>query len=261
MKSSISYDEAINRMAADDQAVDRYRSAAAALEKLLQEPWSPPDHLTKEVLLAFEDKPVLSLSEAINLMAFGNSKGPDGLDPCEIGARRCQAAPALLGDPARNGDVGFIGSCGIGSDRSDPISPHYFHLPRTLGDTDNSLSRDFHALFGSQVSDDDAAKVVDAEFLSYLDGKDERWFNVRVDGPTFFKWLRKRIGSSEEVQASDVILNAVDSEKCWTSGRRSRSQRNLGSRILGPRSVIGLSKTYTPRVKYHISQWQALHVS
>jgi hypothetical protein len=54
---------------------------------------------------------------------------------------------------------------------SDNISPRYFDLPRTIGDAENSLSRDFHALLGSQVSDDDTAGFDDAGFLSYLDGE------------------------------------------------------------------------------------------
>jgi hypothetical protein len=178
---------------------------AAALEKLLQEPWSPPDHLTKNVLLELREKPVFWLSEAINLMAFGKIE--------QIGARRYQAARALLGDPARNEEVSFIGGTKIGSDRSDTISPRYFDVPRTLGDTNNSISRDFHVALGIGVSDDEF-NLSNEEFCALFDGQDERWFNVRTVGPSFVVWLGRQIGLPEEALVSEATHNPVDSEEC-----------------------------------------------
>jgi hypothetical protein len=117
-----------------------------------------------------------------------------------------------MGDPARNGEVSFIGDTRRGGDRSDDISSHYFHVSRNLWDDKNSITRDLSIALGSELSDDEF-ELFDEEFCAFFDGKDERWFNVRVDGPSFLRWLRRRIGLPDEVLVSEV--NPADNEDVW----------------------------------------------
>jgi hypothetical protein len=209
LKASISYDEAITRLAADDEVSDRSlayddelahrlaeaRKAADATKKLFQEDWSAPPALTENTLVELHDKPVVWLSDAINLMAFGKkvedrhqikpSRLSDFEEELKI-ARRRQAARALLGDPARKNVVGFIGSPSVESDQSDTIPPRYFDIPRNLGDIDHSVATDW-----DQYSDTD--------FCHGFPGKHQEWFNVRVAGPQFLSWLASQLpfGSDE----------------------------------------------------------------
>jgi hypothetical protein len=211
MKASISYDEAITRLAADDEVIDRSpaygdefanrlavaKRAAYAINKLLQEQWFAPPAIINNHLVELRDNPVVWLSDAINLMAFGTTKveGRHHIEPPRVAnfeeevkiAQRRQAARALLGDPARKNVVGFVGSPSVESDQSDTIPSRYFDIPRNLGDIDNSVATDW-----DQYSDTD--------FCHGFPGKHQEWFNVRVAGPQFLSWLASQLsfGSDED---------------------------------------------------------------
>src|SRR5262249_9395819 len=91
------------------------------VNRLLQEPWSPPEQLTASVLDALPDKSVFWLSGAVNLMAFGQEEAPEDRHPLEIVARRRQATTALF-EAASAGSVTLIGIDKDG-DRSDRTIP------------------------------------------------------------------------------------------------------------------------------------------
>src|SRR5262249_3150077 len=103
-------------------------------------PWSPPTRLTQSSLSGLGNEPRIWLSTAGNVIAFGTSELPKGMDEIQQTARRVQAAIALFDGPARKGVVSLVGCADVeGGDRSDPIPAAYFDMPRYLDDADNSI--------------------------------------------------------------------------------------------------------------------------
>ncbi len=140
--------------------------------------WSPPRQLTGSRLIELGNEPAIWLSDAVNLMAFGNVNAPKERHLVECVFRRRQATIVLF-EAARKDIVRLIGSPDVEGDSSDTIPPRYFDFPRNLGDPDNSISTDLD-------------RASDAAFSGAFHRKHQKWFNARVDGPSFVAWLMSR---------------------------------------------------------------------
>jgi hypothetical protein len=187
-KVSISYDEAIDRLAYDKTPA---RKTALRIKWCYEVPWSPPEQLTKTALLEYGNEPRIWLTAAVNLMAFGRSAAPKDLDEIEIVVRRVQAAIGLFDGPARKGIVSLIGSPDVkGGDRSETIPAAYFDMPRCLGNADNSIYTDM-----ARVSD--ACEGPSAIWNAARHGQHQKWFNVRLEGPSFVSWLSSLLETSD----------------------------------------------------------------
>jgi hypothetical protein len=207
-KVSISYDEAIDRLAYDETPA---RKTALRIKWCYEVPWSPPEQLTKTALLEYGNEPRIWLMAAVNLMAFGRSAAPKDLDEIEIVVRRVQAAIALFEGPARKGIVSLIGSPDLeGGDRSETIPAAYFDMPRCLGNADNSISTNM-----ARVSD--ACEGPSAIWNAARQGQHQKWFNVRLEGPSFISWLSSLLQHSDSSHPISVAKSTTQSGK---PGRR-----------------------------------------
>jgi hypothetical protein len=158
--------------------------------KVQDSAWAPPPSLNNRFLRTIERLPVISLNQAVDMMAFGDECIPQ--DPEEQAARRCQASRALC-DAARLNLVRALGNPNRRGDASDPIPRAYFDTPRQLGHADNSLET---AL--DKLSDDD--------FVPATNGNHQKWFNVRIECPSLLLWLRvelEKASISKNVNAAD----------------------------------------------------------
>jgi hypothetical protein len=197
--------------------------------RFAEKPWSAPKQLRQKILLAVRKEDRIWLSNAVNLMAFGSTRVPDGLEsvhvepqvevdlnlkevartrkrgkavlpmtgvPLEEVARKQQAARAPIGAVQR-GSVRLIGTTDEAGDESDWIPSHYFDMPRCLGHADNSIETDL-GLASIEV------------FVNVWKGHYGSWFNVRVDGKTFRQWIAPP-AMTEKQQKRSAVFAAIES--------------------------------------------------
>ena len=137
-------------------------------------PWKP-DADVLSALDRIKDEPVLWLSSAVNIMAFGCTNPPQDVHLIEVLARKAQAGRALC-NAARQGRLNLIGTPVRGGDGWQPIERAYFDMPRFLGDDDNSIVTDMN-------------RLSDEAFLTAQGAPHTSWFNVRLEAPQFASWL------------------------------------------------------------------------
>ncbi|MGE0235880.1 hypothetical protein [Methylocystis sp.] len=141
--------------------------------------WRPPPILTLEKVEALGK--VLSLADAINVMAFGGHPPdevmPDGRPNFANISERRRAATALF-SAGLDGVIKFFGSPKEGGDASDPVDRNFFRTSRALGHKDNTIETD-------QLS------VSYDKLEAAWRNEHQRWWNVSVDGASFAAWLTK----------------------------------------------------------------------
>jgi hypothetical protein len=161
----------------------------AKWEALQDAPWEPPASL--EAALSKVQGPVIWLSHAVDVMAFGDEGVP--VEPeqqikrrgyiMEIAARRCQASRALC-VAAQRGVLSIKGACDRDSDASKKVRRKYFDTPRQLGSEDNTLETDPDRI--------PAGRPIRARH------KHTKWFNVRIETQSLLAWLRGFIHRTSE---------------------------------------------------------------
>jgi hypothetical protein len=189
--------------------------------------WSPPGQLTaSRLLIELSNEPTIWLSNAVNLMAFGNENAPKERHLIECAFRRRQATTVLF-EAARRDIVRLIGSPDVERDHSDPIPPRYFDIPRNLGDPDNCITTDLD-------------RASDAAFSAAFDGKHQKWFNVRVDGPSFVAWLRSRVSPShtDEHAAKSLATRRQPSRDRAKRALADIYSDNIPDQAVEPNSIL-----------------------
>jgi hypothetical protein len=165
-----------------------YHELQAFWQVEAEEPWSKSEMERRQIVAALRGLQRITLDQAVNLMAFGSFEVPPDLEaivaPLEEIARRSQAATALF-DGARVGAIRLIGDPVTGGDKSEPIPPEYFDMPRSLGNLPNSIETALE-----QVSMED--------YMALRRGAHQRWFNVRVICRPFITWVTPYVGSINE---------------------------------------------------------------
>lgn len=155
--------------------------------------WTPPSALTNRVLSEIENEPRIWLGRAVDLMAFGDATRP--ISDVETWAKRQQAARAIF-EASRNQKVQLIGNAGLQGDTSEPIPETYFDIARALGHVD----QDDKSIENNNTIGPDLNNCEMIDFVEARTGNRQSWSKVRVDVPSFTKWLQEQLPEKPSIK-------------------------------------------------------------
>jgi hypothetical protein len=153
-----------------------FSARRAALQRyafVSQKPLEPPPSFSFD-LCALLSEPRVWLRDGVGLMTFGAFCDIEDTKFRRAYERNRAAKPIF--EAARRAELSLIGCLRERGDDTIAIPSHYFDLPRTLGNIDNSI----------EIVND---AIPDEDFYTRREDSSQTYRHVRTDTTTFKKWL------------------------------------------------------------------------
>jgi hypothetical protein len=174
-------------------------------------------------------------------MAFGGAIPP--VDQIETDARRQQAARALF-DAARRGRVKLEGHPGLRGDTSERIPETYFDIDRAL----RHVGKDDKSIENNNTIGPD----LNCEMIDFVEARTENrrsWSKVRVDVPSFTKWLQEQLPDKPSIKE-------VPTYETGAPGRPT--SMNLITQEFHRRYEVGAAADTIAQEAADLAEWLAL---